>query len=248
MFPKKAAALRLLAALFCLLAALGPRPASAQHLALSTDGAPPHSRPDGTGFEDRIVTEAFRRIGISVTLERQPSERALHNANAGLNDGNYVRIAGLSRHYQNLVMVPEPVSEFPFTVFTRDPALKAATWADLRGRQVACVTGWKLVEQELAGLATLQHVRDEDALFALLDKGRAEVVVSGLFTGQEVIRRKGYQGMRALSPPLANPPMYVYLNKRHAALVPKLAESLRKMRADGTLARLRRAGLAPGQP
>lgn len=239
---------RLVAPLLTLLLTLPlalPASAAGVHtLVLNTDGAPPHSRPDGTGFEDRIVTEAFRRLGMAVRLVQLPSERCLQNADQGIDDGNYVRIAGLTRLYPNLVMVPEPVSHFPYTAFTREPGLQVAGWADLRGRRVAAVTGWKLVERNLEHVAQLQLVRDEEALLALLDKGRAEVVVSGQHTGQEIIRRKGYQGLRALLPPLANPPMYVYLHKRHAELAPRLAEALRQMRRDGSIERLTKAGLA----
>jgi polar amino acid transport system substrate-binding protein len=37
--------------------------------------------------------------------------------------------------------------------------------------------------------------------------------------------------------------MYIYLHKRHAELVPRLAEALRQMRRDGTMGRLTGAGL-----
>jgi len=249
MAPGPHPARRLLPALLCLLAALAPRAAqAAQPLVLNTDGAPPHSRPDGSGFEDRIVAEAFRRIGVAVRLVGLPSERALKNADAGIDDGNYVRIAGLTRLYPNLVMVPEVVSEFPFTAFTRDPGLRVSGWADLRGRQVACVTGWKLVEKSLENVTPLTLVQDEAALFALLDKGRAEVVIAGLHTGREIIRRQRYLGMRAILPPLAEPPMYLYLHRRHAALAPRLAEALRQMKRDGTFQRLRQEGLSGGPP
>lgn len=235
---------RHVAALLCLLAVLAARPAlAAPPLVLNTDGAPPHSRPDGTGFEDRIVTEAFRRIGLAVKLVQLPSERALQNADRGIDDGNYVRIAGLSVQYPNLIMVPEPVSEFPFTAFTRDPGLKAADWADLRARRTAIVTGWKIAERNLEGAPSLTRVRDEESLFSLMDKGRVEVVVSSLHTGNAILRARGYAGIRALEPPLSVQPMYLYMNKKYAGLVPKLAEALRDMRRDGTLQRLTRSGL-----
>jgi len=238
-----------MAALLCLLAVLGARPVLAQQpLVLNTDAAPPHSRADGTGYEDRIVLEAFRRIGVEVKLVQLPSERALQNADKGIDDGNYVRIAGLSSQYPNLIMVPEPMSSFPCVAFTRDPGLKALAWSDLRGPQVAYVLGWKLVELNVPAVQTLQSVRDQETLFALLDKGRVRIVLADLHTGREIIRRKHYRDMRALLPPLADPPMFLYLHKRHAALVPKLAEILREMRRDGTLQRLTQAGLEEPQP
>lgn len=243
MFPPVLHRPRLLAALLLLLLAL-PRAGRAEPLVINTDGAPPHSRADGTGFEDRIVAEAFRRIGVDVRLVQLPSERALQNADQGIDDGNFPRIAGLMALYPNLVMVPESMSSFPCAAFTRDPTLKALAWADLRSRQVAYVLGWKLVELNVPDPAKLQHARDQETLFALLDTGRAQIVLADLHTGREIIRRKGYKNMRALLPPLADPPMYLYLHKRHAALAPRLAEALREMKRDGTLERLVRSGLA----
>lgn len=213
-------------------------------LVLNTDGAPPHARDDGSGFEDRIVTEAFRRIGRAVRLLRLPSERALANADQGVDDGNYVRVAGLTAQYPNLVMVPEPMSEFAFTAFASDPEIKSASWETLRARRTGIVTGWKLAERHLADAPQLTSVRDEETLFAMLAKGRLDVVVSSRHTGQELLRAGGHQGVRALEPPLSVQPMYLYMNKRHAALVPQLNEALRAMRRDGTLARLTREGLA----
>lgn len=254
-------ALRLDAAFLCLLAllclagagarqALGQSPSSprAPVLVLNTDGAPPHSRPDGTGFEDRIVLEAFRRIGVAVRLVQLPSERSLRNANQGVDDGSYVRIAGLSALYPNLIMVPEPMSEFRFTVFTRDPALAPADWDSLRPLRVGIVTGWKLAEQHLQGAPQLTKARDEATLFALLDKGRVQAIVASQHSGWAVARAHGYQGLHGVQPPLAVLPMYVYLNQKHAALVPRLAQALRSMRADGSLQRLTRAGLGEGKP
>jgi len=239
---------RRLSLALCILAILAIRPASAGVLILNTDGAPPHSRPDATGFEDRIVTEAFRRVGVSVRLEQQPSERALRNADAGVNDGTYVRIAGLEALYPHLVMVPEPVSVFPFAVFTREPGLKAARWSDLKGVDVASVTGWKLVEAKLAGVTPVRLVRDEESLFALLAAGRAQAVIAGLHTGRAIVHSNGYGGIRAITPPLASPPMYIYLHQRHVALAPRLAAALAAMRREGETQRLVRLGLGPVSP
>ncbi|MDO9630834.1 MAG: transporter substrate-binding domain-containing protein [Humidesulfovibrio sp.] len=240
--------MRVATCLLCFLFVLPVCAARAAPLVLNTDGAPPHSRADGSGFEDRIVAEAFRRIGVAVRLVLMPSERALQNANHGVDDGNFPRIEGLTALYPNLVMVPESMSTFPCAAFTRDPELKSVVWADLRGPQVAYVQGWKLVELNVAEAGKLQHARDQEALFALLDKGRARIVIADLYTGLEIIRRKGYKNMRALLPPLADPPMYIYLHKRHADLVPRLAQALRQMRRDGTLERLTRAGLSGAKP
>lgn len=231
-----------------LLALASPLAAAQQPLVLNTDYQSPNSRPDGTGIEDRIVREAFKRIGVAVRLVQLPSERALQNVDQGIDDGNYMRIAGLSAAYPNLIMVPEPASEFPFTAFTRDPALRVFAWSDLRGRTVGSVTGWKLVEQRLADVVNPTQVRDEEALFALLGKGRVEVVIAGLHTGQEIIRRNGYKGMHPLLPPLERRDMFIYLHKRHTGLVPRLVKALRQMRQEGVTQRLTKSALSGNAP
>ncbi|MBU1229976.1 MAG: transporter substrate-binding domain-containing protein [Proteobacteria bacterium] len=240
--------LRLALLLACLLLCL-PAPApAAQTLVLNTDDSSPMARPDGSGIADRIVAEAFRRIGVPVRLVILPSERCLLNANAGIDDGNYDRAAGVERQYPNLVLVPEPMGTFPFTAFTRDPGLKLSGWADLRSREVAYVHGWKVVERNLGLLGKATKMRDEEAVLAMVAGGRAAVGIANLYTGQEIIRRKGYQGTRAVLPPLADPPMHIYLHKRHAELVPRLAEALRQMRREGVIERLTRTGLEEAQP
>lgn len=245
MAPRIFPVLRLAPLLLCLLC---PVLAQAEPLVLNTDGAPPHSRPDGTGFEDRIVAEAFRRIGLAVRLVMLPSERSLRNADAGVDDGVYVRVAGLESRYPGLVMVPEPVSSFVFTAFTRDRSLRVAGWTDLGPLSVAIVTGWKIVEDNTRGVRALTSVRDEEAVLTLLAQGRVDVAVAGLHAGRDIVRRLGLKGVQALSPPLAVRPMYIYLNRRHAALVPRLDEALRRMRADGSLERLTRTGLGGEAP
>ena len=41
--------------------------------------------------------------------------------------------------------------------------------------------------------------------------------------------------MRVLEPPLAEVPLYHYLNKKHEALLPSLVAVLRKMEKEGTI-------------
>lgn len=238
---------RLLAALLLLLLAWPPWASGAEPLRLCTDVASPRSKPDGTGFEDRILFEALRRLGIPMRQVVLSAERSMLNADQGLDDGVYSRVSGLSRLYPNLIMVPEPISVFEFTAFTKDPALQVTGWEDLKPRSVGLVVGWKLAEANTTGVRILSKTRNEEALFAMLDKGRVEVAIAGLHSGLEIIRRKGYQGVRALTPPLARRDMYIYLHKRHAPLAPKLTQVLRQMRRDGTLERLTRAGLEAGR-
>ena len=230
--------MRLTTCLLCLFLALPTWARGAETLVLNTADPAPYSRPDGTGRTDRVVSEAFHRLGTPIRLLRLTAERALRNVDQGIDDGIYVRIAGMERLYPNMVMVPEPVCDFLFTAFTKDPAMQVLRWEDLKAFNVGLIIGWKIVEANTRGARSVTTVKDREALFALLDRGRADVVVADLCSGQELIRSKGYQGIYAVSPPLERRNMYLYLNKRHADLTPRLAAALREMKSDGTMARL----------
>ena len=238
--------LALILALPCVLAL--PAAASgvngAAPLVLNTAARAPRSLPDGTGYQDRIITEAFRRIGIQVQIITQPPERALINANEGAIDGDCWRVSGNEARYPNLVMVPEPVDEASIKVFTRDPDMRITGWADLKPYDVAFINGWKILEAKVTATRTLDRVKDIDALFVLLDKGRTDAALVDPVMGQAVVRRRGLTGIRILEPPLTRQDMYMYLHRRHADLVPRLTETLRQMKRDGTFQRLARAGLA----
>jgi hypothetical protein len=51
-------------------------------------------------------------------------------------------------------------------------------------------------------------------------------------------KREAKMDVRMLEEPFGRADMFIYLNRRHAALVPRLADAIRAMKADGTYERL----------
>lgn len=214
-------------------------------LALTTSMTSPLSKEDGTGFYDRLLIEAFRRIGQPVQIAHLPTERSIANANLGVTDGEFPRIAGLGRLYPNLVRVPEKLADFDFVAFTWRPELQLEDWSSCKPYNVAIVRGWKILEAKLAEVKSLAKVRNQNILFTLLAKRRADLVVYSRFEGQEMIETLGLQSIRVLEPPLATKEMFLYLNRKHLALIPKMAEQLRIMKQDGSYDRIRQETLGP---
>lgn len=221
-------------------------PLSAQPpLTLNTFAGPPLSTADQTGYYDRILLEAFRRLGVPVVIGHLPAERSLLNANAGIDDGDFVRIAGLEKKYPNLVMVPEKLDDFEFVAFTRHLTLRTTDWATLTPYHVGIVRGWKILEEHLAGVQGLTTAKNQEQLFMLLKNGRVDAVVYARKEGYGLLRQLGITDAVALSPPLAVRPMHLYLHKKHAGLVAPLAAVLQSMKNDGTYAVITRQTLFP---
>ena len=208
-------------------------------LVLSDANEPPFTTPDRTGFLDAVAGEAFRRAGVKLRLVRSPSERALINANSGLTDGDLTRIAGLEAQYPNLIQVPEKLVDWTFTAYSKNPSV-APRWEDVRELRVGYVKGWKIYEQHLAGALKTIVVEDSAQLFRLLELDRIQVALYARWSGDVLIRKQGLGGVYPLEPPLATREMFIYVHKRHAELVPKLAAALRAIKAEGLYDRLYR--------
>ena len=188
---------------------------------------------------EQLGQEAFRRIGLQLALTSLPSERSLVAANQGEVDGEGLRVAGLDDNYGNLVRVPERYVSISFVAFAKDPALSVAQgWDSLKSQRVAFIHGWKMFESNAAGARVVNKVDKAEQLFQMLEHGRIDLALYTLADGVALARKMGLQGVVALNPTLKDVDMFLYLHRKHAALVPKIAAALREMKADGSHQRI----------
>ena len=227
-----------------LLALSGTAVADRPVLVLNDTNEAPFTTADRDGFLDFVAGEAFRRAGVELRLVKLPAERGLINANAGIEDGDMVRIAGLEKQYPNLVRVPEKLVDWEFSAFSKDTSIPS-NWKAIRQHSVGHIKGWKIYEQNLAGAERVITADDPAQLFRLLDLNRIEVALYEHSFGVALARQQGLKGVRPLAPALANREMFIYLHKRHAPLAPKLAEALRAMKREGFYQRVYSQKLMP---
>ncbi len=219
--------------------------ATTPRLTLATGAREPFvSSREGPGFVEETVREALRRIGHELTVLPLPVERALVNANAGIEDGDLFRAPGFEADYPNLIQVPQPLINNDFVAFALRPEIEVRNWVDLDRYSVAYITGYKIFERKLKDGRNVTTVRDNGLLLALLANGRADVVLNSRWVGLWAARRAGL-AVRVLEPPLIRVPMYAYLHRRHETLVPRLATALAEVHRDGTYQRLYKSILKP---
>ncbi|MCJ7599876.1 MAG: transporter substrate-binding domain-containing protein [Desulfobulbaceae bacterium] len=180
-----------------------------------------------------LLTELFQRMGMEFSVVYLPSARALKNANDGIEDGNFLRTGGI-KAYPNLIQVLEKISEIEVVAFSKNKNIHIKDWSSLEPYNVTYVTGWKLCDAHLFRKKSLVTVRNEDLLFTLLEKDRADIGIFGRKAGYETMKRLGITDIEALSDPLYVDDLYFYINKKHAKLIPAIIETLREMKRDGT--------------
>ncbi len=188
---------------------------------------------------EQLGQEAFRRIGLQLTLTSLPSERSLVAANHGEVDGEGLRIAGLEANYPNLVRVPERFIGVSFVAFARNASIPVAGgWPALKPYRVAFINGWKLFEAQVTAAQSIHKVDKAEQLFQMLAHDRIDLALYTRADGLAMARSMGLSDVVALSPALKDVDMYLYLHKRHQALVPRLDKALQDMKSDGSWRRI----------
>ncbi len=213
-------------------------------LVLNDVNDPPFTTVAGDGFLDVIAGEAFRRSGVKLKLVKLPAERGLINANSGIEDGDMVRIAGLEKLYPNLIRVPEKLIDFEFAAYSKNPDISVSP-KTIRSHVVGHVTGWKIYERYLKGAEHIVTATDPEQLFSLLARDRAEVVLYARWMGEAHIKKLNLKGIYQLQPLVAKRAMFIYLNKRHSELVPKIAKAIRDLKREGFYKKMQREKLEP---
>jgi len=218
---------------------------AANVLVINTTGKPPLNTPELSGFMDLVTSEALRRMGYRLQTVQLPAERGLANSNAGIDDGEMSRISGLEKLYPNLIQVPEKIMDWEFNVFTDKNIHFDGKWSDLSPYAVSYINGWKILEKNVPDKAQVSKVKNTQQLFAMLEKGRTDLVIYERWGGLNLIQKNRLDNIQLLSPPLTVKDMYIYLHHKHKQLVPLLARELNQMKQDGTYQKIFDKTLAP---
>lgn len=224
----------------CSLMVLLPQSARAQPvMRISTllEGDP------ATLIAERVMREAYLRLGFALEVQAMPGERSLISANSGETDGELYRKIDIDKSYPQLIRVPVPLQTYEIVVFTKAEPFKIDGWESLRPYKIGFVKGIKIIEEKTVGMHA-ESVATMHQAFTKLDRGRSDLVLANRVTGLASLRAHQFRDVKVLLPPLASFFVYHYLNKKHEALVPKLTEVLKSMEHERTLQRIKEDVLA----
>lgn len=201
-------------------------------LTLNDTNEPPYTTNDGSGFLNEISKEAFRRAGVEIRLVKLPAERGLINADQGIIDGDLTRISGLESKYRNLIRVPELLIVWEFAAFGKSTRIESDV-KQLSTLPLGHVKGWKIYEKMFQKASFVTTVDSPEQLFTLLEKNRITVALYERRMGVYLNNKLGHHDIRPLHPLLAKKEMFIYLNKKHSAIIPLIARELRAMKHEG---------------
>jgi len=187
---------------------------------------------------EKILKEAYKRIGIKMEVKGYPAERAMQMANEGESDGELRRPAGMNKEYKNLIMVPQPVDVGEAVVFTKNKVFAVNGWESLKPYKIGILRGNKFAEKGTDGMNRLPANTIEQ-LFEMLDAERADIIVLLRRNGVATHKKMNLPGIRVLEPPVETMQLYHYLHKKNERLVPKVAAALQEMEKEGLIQKIK---------
>lgn len=187
---------------------------------------------------EALLTEMYARAGATVRFRRLPIERDLREANQGLIDGSLARNPEAIAQYPALVPVSPAIGEYTLSLFTLDAALADKPLNQLAGKRIGHLRG----DVTAARLAREAGVRactygTVPGMLRMLRSGRLDAAVLPTVITRMAASPMGLANLHVFGP-LSKTLFYHSLNRKHAALVPRLEAALRGMYRDGTAKRL----------
>lgn len=192
-----------------------------------------------TSIAELVLKDAYAQLGMGLEVKRMPGERALYSANNGEMDGELYRKLGIERDYPNLMIIPVPLLTYEIVIFTNGADFVVNGWESLRPFVVGYVKGIKIVEQNTLGMKIEQTATLRQA-FLKMQLRRSDVVVANRISGLAALEELGMKDVKILKPALANFPVFHYLHKKNADLVPKLTAILSQMQRDKAIEKIQK--------
>ncbi len=156
-------------------------------------------------------------------------------ANAGTYDAEVARVIGLEEKFPNLIRIPVAIYQIEGVAITKNKDIPINGWESLSPYKIGVLRGVQFAEE---GTKNLNRERSNslESLFRKLNAGRVDVVVEAKLNGVITIKRLMlHDSVRILQPPLVTIELFHYVHKKNEHLVPKLTQTLRKMRQNGLL-------------
>ncbi|BFM10076.1 hypothetical protein R50072_02290 [Simiduia litorea] len=184
---------------------------------------------------EQLFSASFGQLGIPFRMQPMPVQRSITDVDRGHADGNCLRIKELVERgpYPNIALVNTPLISITFDVWVLSEGKGYPSFSDIvsRGGLVGFERGVWIVERKLSALVPdnqLVVVADVKSGVEMLAARRidafihADMKIAGAIEAAE--RRRSVTVRRAGT--LMGAEMFVVVNKKHHALVPKLASTI----------------------
>ncbi|MDC0336149.1 transporter substrate-binding domain-containing protein [Pseudodesulfovibrio sp.] len=187
-----------------------------------------------------VLKAAYAKIGIQAKGLTLPAARALAQSDAGLTDGEVHRIEEIELEHPNLIRIPVAINTVEGLAVSCNKSVDTTDLAVFSTNRIGIKIGTRYAEKLTQSMPYVTKSFDENKLMELLAAQRLDVVIGDRPWAE---KQGGLCDARINEPPLVVIPLYHYLHKRHAGLVPKITQVLMEMQKSGEIEAIVRKAL-----
>jgi len=195
----------------------------------------PYIVPPNGGIAWEKLKRLESRLNIDFTFAEMPAARAIALADHGVLDGDFLRVEAVGLTHPNLIRVPHVFAVHDIAVFSWRPELQVNSFEELETFEdyvIATKIGRKFLESKTQNLKNHLLVTELDQLFKLLEARRSDFVLLDRMSAYTALGDRLGKTIFEVSPkPLISLKLYLYLNKKHAALVPEIMQAVQQIEA-----------------
>jgi polar amino acid transport system substrate-binding protein len=188
-----------------------------------------------------VIEEAFRRNGFETSFQTVPVMRALEMVESGKADGDLVRLGKMT--HNNYLRIDEPIYSASYVAYSVREDISVQSWEDIKtsNYRIGYLAGAKrpsnMIEQILKidkskRFAITTEIGNG---FKMLLEDRFDIFVEGEFPTAAALRKGNFSsaGVR-FAGTLETFNIHTFLNSKHKAIAPTIAETIRAMKRDGS--------------
>jgi len=180
---------------------------------------------------DTFITQVFNELDIDIHYRNIPSRRTFKETNSGFTDGSYPHIANANLSYQNLIRVPHTLGVHELVMVTSNANINLSLGlAGLGQYTVGYIAGWEMVKPLLKHFSHSYAIATKSKLFEMLQAKRFDIALYGRELSRAHLKQHQLCNLRILEPALRTDNLYLFMHKKHQALVPRLAKKIKQLR------------------
>lgn len=188
-----------------------------------------------------IYTEVFARLGLKLEVKSYPLKRASTVADEGLVDGETIRVYAYANVHPNLIRVEESTIPLKLVAYTGKSAVsKRGGWESLKGTNFRA----EYARGALISQTNLERVLKPEQISSIteaiqglrkLASGRTDIYVDDETVVLPLLALPEFKSRITVVGIMDETPLHLYMHKRHANLVPKLAEAIKTVKKEGLI-------------
>ncbi len=194
---------------------------------------------DGQKMAAHVLTKVYQSIGIDIGVDPAPAKRAEQLASSGQTDGEILRVWSYGVDNPSVLRVPTPYYSLRTMAFVKKGSDVIINHLDdLKKYKLIKVRGFKHTDSITKGIDGVFVLDGSQQMMRFLDNERADIALTSFLSGELTLKRMDISDIVAYEKPLAELPLYHYIHKNNADLVPIIDQKFKQIKANGELRRL----------